>query len=91
MVLTCPSITTVAALGTSLAVSARIWRMSPATPARSRPCVVAKICTIGWMSYSETTSSVQARFRSAMPPSTCCVPAPAGVIGRFCSAESESI
>ena len=56
MVCTWPSSTTVEPFGTSLAVSAITALTSAATAPRSRPCGVAKICTIDWMSYCETTA-----------------------------------
>src|SRR4029078_2271217 len=68
MVCTWPSSTTEDPFGTSLAVSAITWRMLAATAPRSRPEVVAKICTIDWMSYCDTTALEVERLTSAIPP-----------------------
>ena len=89
MVCTWPSSTTEEPFGTSLAVSAITWRMSVATAPRSRPEVVAKICTIDWMSYCETTALEVERLMSAMPPRIGDCELPAAVIGSVCSALSE--
>ena len=44
-----------------------------------------------WMLYCETTALSVVRLMSAIAPSVCGGADPAAVIGRFCSALSESI
>ena len=91
MVCTWPSSTTDEPFGTSLAVSAISVLMSSATAPRSRPCGVAKICTMVWMSYCDTTALEVVRLMSAMPPRIGDCALPTAVIGSACSALSESI
>ena len=64
---------------------------SAATAPRSRPCGVANICTMDWMSYCETTALDVDRFTSAMPPRIGACVLPLAVIGSACRALSESI